>query len=221
MASKVILVDDRPTNGRYGWDWYHMATDDLSEGGLWELHDMAHRLGLQKQWLHNHPGIPHFDVPQEKKLEAIGYGAQEVSTRGAYPAMPEGRGAHQSEKDERVGSWELVEALVGSGIPDPAAGRTHDEPHVFSSPEVVPILRHAGQPSPRQAGAAAPERVADPLGGLQALPEAGPSEALLKLPPPLHSLRHPIPPESECASIILIRAAFDQRGLDSLLQIIV
>lgn len=77
----MVLVDDRPTRGRYGWDWYHMATDDLSEHGLDELHAMADQMGLQHRWLHHHPGLPHYDVPQDKKLEAIGLGAQEVTTR--------------------------------------------------------------------------------------------------------------------------------------------
>jgi hypothetical protein len=77
----MILVDDRPTSGKFGWDWYHMATDNLAADGLDELHAMADRLGLQRRWMHNHPGIPHYDVPADKKLEAIRLGAQEVSAR--------------------------------------------------------------------------------------------------------------------------------------------
>lgn len=62
-------------------DWYHMATDDLAEEGLEELHFMARRLGLRPQWLHHHPGLPHYDVPDDVKHEAIGLGAVEVTTR--------------------------------------------------------------------------------------------------------------------------------------------
>lgn len=77
----MILVDDRPTKGVRGIDWYHMATDNRSDHGLEELHAMADRLGLRRQWLHRHPGIPHYDVPETKKREAIAHGAVEVTTR--------------------------------------------------------------------------------------------------------------------------------------------
>lgn len=62
-------------------DWYHMASDDLADVGLGELHAMARRLGLRPQWLHHHPGLPHYDVPDEVKRQAIALGATEVSTR--------------------------------------------------------------------------------------------------------------------------------------------
>ncbi len=73
----MILIDDRPTRGRRGMDWYHMATD----GGMEELHGMARRLGLRPQWLHHHPGLPHYDVPEEVKRKAISLGAAEVTAR--------------------------------------------------------------------------------------------------------------------------------------------
>lgn len=77
----MILVDDRPTRGTMGRDWYHMAADDLSERGLEELHAMADALGLRRRWLHNRPRLPHYDVPEYVKAHALQLGAIEVSTR--------------------------------------------------------------------------------------------------------------------------------------------
>ncbi len=77
----MILVDDRPTRGVRGRDWYHMATDNLTTGGLEELHAMADALGLRRQWLHHHPGLPHYDIPRTEKVTALELGAQEVTTR--------------------------------------------------------------------------------------------------------------------------------------------
>ncbi len=73
----MILVDDRPTRGVMGRDFYHLATDN----GLEELYLMAYRLGLRRHWLHDHPGIPHYDIPEAKKRIALQMGAVEVSTR--------------------------------------------------------------------------------------------------------------------------------------------
>ena len=62
-------------------DWYHMASDDLADSGMEELHAMARRLGLRPQWLHHHPGLPHYDVPGEVKHQAMVLGASEVTSR--------------------------------------------------------------------------------------------------------------------------------------------
>ncbi len=77
----MILVDDRPARGRRGVEWFHMATDNVAEGGLEELHAMAARLGLRRDWLHLHPDLPHYDVPEAVKHEAMRLGAREVTTR--------------------------------------------------------------------------------------------------------------------------------------------
>jgi hypothetical protein len=77
----VILVDDKPARGTTDRDWYHMASDDLSERGLEELHAMADALGLRRRWLHNRPRLPHYDIPDYVKAHALRLGAAEVSTR--------------------------------------------------------------------------------------------------------------------------------------------
>ncbi len=77
----MILIDNTPAKGPHGGEWFHMATDNLAEGGLEELHTMGEALGLRRQWLHHRPGLPHYDIPLEQKLLALRLGATEVSTR--------------------------------------------------------------------------------------------------------------------------------------------
>ena len=77
----MILVDERPVPGPRGRMWHHMATDNLSEDGLEELHSMADALGLRREWLHRRPHLPHYDVPPEIKAAAMALGAQEVPAR--------------------------------------------------------------------------------------------------------------------------------------------
>src|SRR5215469_7914058 len=78
---------------RNGSQWCHMATDGDPE----ELHRMARRLGLKREWyqnrdkagrVHNHP---HYDLVPSKRALAIRYGAVEVDAmeliRRCYPQM--------------------------------------------------------------------------------------------------------------------------------------
>ena len=80
----MILIDDirRYSNGPRGWlYWCHMASDDLTEGGLEQLHVMALSIGLRREWFQNHPRHPHYDLPPEKRELAIAAGAIPVSSR--------------------------------------------------------------------------------------------------------------------------------------------
>ncbi len=55
----------------------HMVTDSKD---LNELHKMAERIGLKREWFQNH-SIPHYDISLSKKGLAISYGAKEVSSK--------------------------------------------------------------------------------------------------------------------------------------------
>ena len=80
----MILVDPiREYNtGPRGWPyWCHMATDNLSDGGLEELHAYAQALGLRREWFQNHPRHPHYDLPPDKRDLALRMGAQAVSSK--------------------------------------------------------------------------------------------------------------------------------------------
>jgi hypothetical protein len=80
----MILVDEirKYKTGPRGWPyWCHMASDDLTDFGLEELHAMAEMLGLRREWFQDHPRHPHYDLPPHKRELAIECGAVAVSSR--------------------------------------------------------------------------------------------------------------------------------------------
>lgn len=54
----------------------HMMADTLEE-----LHEMADKLGLKREWLHEHPRMPHYDICKSNRAKAIKLGAVEESTK--------------------------------------------------------------------------------------------------------------------------------------------
>ncbi len=80
----MILVDPirEYKTGPRGWRyWCHMATDDLSEEGFEQLHEMARRLGIPRRGFQDHPRHPHYDLHPDLRALAIEWGAQEVSSK--------------------------------------------------------------------------------------------------------------------------------------------
>ena len=53
----------------------HMLADTEDE-----LHAMADKLGLKREWFQNH-GTPHYDICQQKRRQAVLLGAIEVRRR--------------------------------------------------------------------------------------------------------------------------------------------
>lgn len=62
--------------GRWPARWSHMVADSEEE-----LHDFAAALGLKRDWFQGHARIPHYDVTDEKRREAISKGAVEITSR--------------------------------------------------------------------------------------------------------------------------------------------
>jgi hypothetical protein len=58
-----------------------MMTDDLTEAGLEELHLFALQLGLRREWLHRHDGLPHYDLTPQLRDHALSLGAVPVPSR--------------------------------------------------------------------------------------------------------------------------------------------
>lgn len=58
-----------------GMKMSHLAADSLDE-----LHEMAERLGLRREWFQD-KNLPHYDVCKSKRALAIKLGAKEVSSR--------------------------------------------------------------------------------------------------------------------------------------------
>lgn len=72
----AVYVDDY--KGKYkGMVMSHMVADTLPE-----LHAMARRIGLKREWFQPGGGThPHYDVSQSKKALAVQSGAIEVSSK--------------------------------------------------------------------------------------------------------------------------------------------
>jgi len=51
----------------------HMLSDTIQE-----LHDMAHKLGLKRDWFQSASTLPHYDICQSKRKLALAYGAVEI-----------------------------------------------------------------------------------------------------------------------------------------------
>lgn len=74
----TVYVDDMRRRARVGntWGtWSHLFADTSQE-----LADFAAELGLQPEWL-QHAGThrEHYDVVEAKRVQAIGFGAVEIS----------------------------------------------------------------------------------------------------------------------------------------------
>lgn len=69
----TIYVDQFPE----GWGKWtgggHMLTTNI-----FELHDMARKIGLKKQWFQKDGRFPHYDVQRRKRALAIQHGAVEI-----------------------------------------------------------------------------------------------------------------------------------------------
>ncbi len=72
MAVYVDELVAYPGKGR----WCHMVSDDLEE-----LHAMAAKIGLRREWFQNHTRHPHYDLMAFTRTRAVENGAIEVSRR--------------------------------------------------------------------------------------------------------------------------------------------
>lgn len=58
------------------WPWSsacHLFADTVQE-----LHTFAFRLGLRRAWFQDHRRLPHYDLTESKRVQAIALGAREV-----------------------------------------------------------------------------------------------------------------------------------------------
>jgi len=70
-----VYVDRAVHRRRHGKKYYcHMTADSVDE-----LHAMARRLGVKRHWYHvSRGGIPHYDLNEVQRMEAIACGAVPV-----------------------------------------------------------------------------------------------------------------------------------------------
>lgn len=64
---------------RNGHRWCHMFTD----GPLDELHALAQRIGMRREWFQEHASRPHYDLTPSRRAAAVRLGAVEVTRRAA------------------------------------------------------------------------------------------------------------------------------------------
>ncbi len=72
MAVYVDELVEYPGKGR----WCHMVSKDLDE-----LHAMAARIGLRREWFQHRARHPHYDLMAYSRALAVQNGAVEVSWR--------------------------------------------------------------------------------------------------------------------------------------------
>jgi hypothetical protein len=58
-------------------EWCHLVSD----GDEAELHELAARLGLRREWYQARARRPHYDLPPDRRARAIALGARPVSSR--------------------------------------------------------------------------------------------------------------------------------------------
>lgn len=57
----------------------HMTADTLEE-----LHEMATKIGMKREWFQDHPRMAHYDLTPQRRAKAIKFGAiEETCTDGA------------------------------------------------------------------------------------------------------------------------------------------
>jgi hypothetical protein len=74
----AVYVDELLNYGYQDWRqgaWCHMIADSLEE-----LHAMADRIGMHREWFQNKPDHPHYDLRPPSRELAVQYGAVELST---------------------------------------------------------------------------------------------------------------------------------------------
>ncbi len=60
----------------------HMLADSLCE-----LHAMAEKLGLRREWFQDKSTFPHYDLSKAKRKEAVKLGAVEVGREKLYEVL--------------------------------------------------------------------------------------------------------------------------------------
>lgn len=72
----MVYVDDLKFYPKQTKKWCHMVADSLEE-----LHEMAEKIGLKREWFQNISSHPHYDLTEGKRREAATFGAKEVSSK--------------------------------------------------------------------------------------------------------------------------------------------
>lgn len=62
------------------WGWVHGASCHMIADTNEELHAMAHKIGLKREWFQT-SSVPHYDLTRVKRKLAVSNGAKEIGNR--------------------------------------------------------------------------------------------------------------------------------------------
>lgn len=72
----------------------HMLADTLVE-----LHEMADRIGARRSWFqYSRTGVPHYDIPLFRRVEAIRLGAREIGRHETVEVMERTRDPSRDQR---------------------------------------------------------------------------------------------------------------------------
>jgi hypothetical protein len=80
----------------------HMYADTMGE-----LHDMARRIGLKREWFQDDPSLQHYDLVPTKRAAAVAAGAVEHARREAVEKWRELRKKRIAEIEESKGGRDV------------------------------------------------------------------------------------------------------------------
>lgn len=75
---------DKPIHEFKGMIMCHMIADTLEE-----LHEMADKIGIKREWFQKNASFPHYDIPKMRREKAVKLGAIEVNRRELVYKMRE------------------------------------------------------------------------------------------------------------------------------------
>lgn len=100
-----VYVDPlMPTSPSQTWHWTHSC--HMSADTEEELHEMARKIGLRREWFQNHhiAALRHYDLTTSKRVLAIQNGAQEIDWLEYGRRIHAGRLAQKEAEDGQAPS---------------------------------------------------------------------------------------------------------------------
>lgn len=104
---------DEPIFERWGHRWCHLTADTPEE-----LDDLARRLGLRRSRLQTkaaRPWTDHYDIPQERRADAVALGAVEITLKEAGRQLARRRRRARGEDEpaaRRPGSVRMISSQL-------------------------------------------------------------------------------------------------------------
>ncbi len=100
----MIYVDEM-ANCLKSNKWRHNQSCHMYGDSLDELHTFALQIGLQRSWFQDRPGLPHYDLTENKRAQAVRAGATEHTSREMVMFMR----MTNEQPEECDHDWELID----------------------------------------------------------------------------------------------------------------